>query len=422
MNKKSLEAFVSLLLVGLFSVSCSRPFIQNADQAMRPAASWPSLDDDLDLPSLLRGLEENVRKLKEKPSQSLMKFGPREIPVERYVAALEGLLAAGREDKTGLRFREVLRKDFEPYEIYGRDGWGEVFITSYYEPLIEGALRPTRRFQQAIYGVPKDLIEIDVESFVKARPQLQALRSVMLEQRSQASTLRGRVVRKANGSTPRAFAYPSRAEILEKGLKGLAPVLAWVDPIDAFFLEIQGSGVIRLGDGSELAVGYAAQNGHPYTAVGRFLLDRIPKEKMSIQAIESHLRSVSREEAQALMNENASFVFFRKLTPQDGQTFFGTKLIDGRSIATDQAYFPKGALAYVEFNRPVFQSGSTAEPSGWQPTQRFVLDQDTGGAIRGPDRLDLYWGRGALAKQSAGVMRHPGRLVYFVPKTPPMGH
>ena len=394
--------------------SCVRAPIKNRDQALRATAQWPALDDDLEFTSLIKGLEDCVRRLKESPP-TVVKFGPREIETARYIQALEELLAAAREDTRGDRFRALLREKFEPYEIYGRKAWGEVFMTSYYEPVIEGSRRSSSRFRRAIYGVPKDLVDIDLGSFLEARPSLQALRGMILEQRSQSATLRGRLLASKDGAPPKITAYLTRAEIADLGLKDLAPALAWVDPIDAFFLEIQGSGIVRLEDGSEIVVGYAAQNGHPYVAIGKFLIDSIPKEKLSIQTIEAHLRSLPEAEAQTFMNRNPSFVFFRQLK-RGGQTFLGTDLVTGRTIATDQAFFPKGTLAFLEFERPVFASPKDAEPASWQKTRRFVLDQDTGGAIRGPDRLDLYWGRGAEARQSAGVMKNLGRLIYFVPK------
>jgi len=412
--RKFSEVWLLAVFVCLFLSSCARAPIRDFDQAMRPLKAWPELNDDLEFASLLSGLEENVRKLSENPD-AVMKFGPREVRAGEYVEALKELIAAGREDASGRRFLETLQSRFDAFEVYGRRQWGEVFITSYFEPVIDGSLRKKGRFKEPIYGVPKDLVEIDVTSFMESRPNLWAPNVLVFEQRSNYAVLRGRLI-KIDGQSPKVTAYYSRAEIVEKGLHGIAPVLAWVDPVDAFFLEIQGSGVVRLEDGTEVKVGYAAQNGHPYVAIGKFLLDRIPREKMSIQMIEAHLRSVSEPEARELMNRNPSYVFFKKLKETEGQTFFGTKLVEGRTIATDQAYFPKGALAFLEFDKPIFNTENDVEPLNWQRTRRFVLDQDTGGAIRGPDRVDLYWGRGPKAKQSAGVMKNLGRLIYFVPK------
>ena len=136
---------------------------------------------------------------------------------------------------------------------------------------------------------------------------------------------------------------------------------------------------------------------------------------MSLFTIEHHLRSLSVEDARKIMQMNPSFVFFRPLTTK-GITFLGNELVTGRTIATDQTYFPKGALALLQFDKPQFPDEKATEPTSWTPSSRFVFDQDTGGAIRGPGRVDLYSGRGAIAKQTAAVMKNKGRLFYFVPR------
>lgn len=417
-NISDLFRLFAIAVFFIFAASCVRAPIRSVDQAMRPTAAPQDLSDDLELSSLISGLESTASKLMENPA-NLLRFGPRLIRADAYANSLKGLIAAAREDASGAKFRQTLRERFEPFEIYGRSKWGEVFMTSYYEPFIEGARKPGGKFSRALYGIPKDMVEIDLGSF-KDAPGVNLTNPsgviVVSEQRSAGPLLRGRISDNPERQVRRITRYPDRAEIVKADApKGQASVLAWVDPIDAFFLEIQGSGVVRFSDGSELGIGYAAQNGHPYSAIGKFLFDKIPKEKMSIQTIEAHLRALNANEAQELMNKNPSYVFFRELK-NHGQAFMGTDLVTGRTIATDQTFFPKGGLAYLEFDRPVFAGKESAEPMAWQPTRRFVIDQDTGGAIRGPDRLDLYWGRGADAKQSAGVMKNKGRLMYFVPR------
>ena len=254
-----------------------------------------------------------------------------------------------------------------------------------------------------------------MDSFIAAKPELAILQAKPLEQRSRANVLRGRLLPAEKEGIPKVSAYPNRAVIYEQGLAKQAKVLAWVDPIDAFFLEIQGSGVVRLKNSKEIKVGYAGQNGHPYVAIGKHLLEIIPRERLTSHSIESHLRSLPIEEARKIMQLNPSYVFFQPLQTS-GITFLGTEVAPGRTIATDQSLFPKGTLAFLEFEKPTFSSASDVVAASWQPASRFVLDQDTGGAIRGPHRVDLFWGRGSEAKQAAGVMKNKGRLVYFVPR------
>jgi membrane-bound lytic murein transglycosylase A len=424
----SLKAFVVLLCL---SAGCARsPVrqtpprepIKSPDQAMRPAQKSPILDDDLDFQTLVAALAANVRHLRSHADLvPRFHFGPRVLSREEYLATLEHLLSVASRDPSGESFRKALAESFEPYEVYGQEDWGDVFITSYFEPVIEGSKKRNGRFTQPLYAPPDDMVLVDLSSFVTVRPSLGALQENVLEQRSRQNFLRGRLTRSATpGRPPQVVPYLDRAAITAgvatKDARIPSKILAWVDPIDAFFLEIQGSGVVRMSDGKEMKVGYAAQNGHPYVAIGRHLLDKIPKEKMSMQAIEAHLRSLSPEEAQKVMNLNPSFVFFQEL-PNAGLAYLGTEVVSGRTIATDHGYFPKGVLAFLEFERPVFSSLQDESPREWKRSSRFVLDQDTGGAIRGPHRVDLFWGRGAEAKQAAGVMRNRGRLVYFVPKS-----
>lgn len=399
--------FVLLTIISCLVVSCARSPIKTPAQAMRLSEARSSLADDLDFTNLVTALEANVKQLKAPGVKSELNFGPRQIPTELYSRALEFLLAKAKEDPSGQSFRRALESGFEHYEVYGQEDWGQVFITSYFEPVIEGALKKSGRFTQAIYGVPRDMVVVDLKTFANVPPGL--------EQRSRDSFLRGRLLSAANkDEMPKVVAFPDRARFeIESGPR--TEVLAWADPIDVFFLEIQGSGVVKLKDGKEIRLGYAAQNGHPYVAIGRHLSDVIPKDQITMHSIENHLRQVGVEEARRIMNLNPSYVFFRKLQSA-GITYFGTEVVAGRTIATDQTYFPKGALAFLEFEKPKFGSSTDAKPLAWEKASRFVIDQDTGGAIRGPHRVDLFWGRGAEAKQAAGVIKGKGRLVYFVPR------
>ncbi len=378
----------------------------------------PELADDLEFTSLIEGLEANIKFLRAKENGNpVFGFGPRAVPREEYLVALEYLLGEAKADPTGARFRAALKERFEAFEVYGTDKWGEVFMTSYFEPLIEGSLKPTKDHFQPLYTRPKDLVDVDLDSFIPTRQALSFLEKAPLEQRSKSNTLRGRLVQgKDKEAVPRVVVYPSRAAIDSGEIKEQAQVLAYVSPVDAFVLEIQGSGVVRLQGGKEIKVGYAAQNGHPYVPIGKHMFDVIPKEKMSLFTIENHLRSLPVEEARRIMQLNPSYVFFRPLTSAKGITFMGTELVNGRTIASDQMYFPKGALAYLQFEKPSFAGENDTEPQAWIPSSRFVFDQDTGGAIRGPGRIDLFAGRGAPAKQMAAVMKNKGRLIYFVPK------
>jgi len=254
------------------------------------------------------------------------------------------------------------------------------------------------------------MVVIKMGEFASRFPHWSMFNGEVIEQKSTSPILRGRLVKRT------VLPYFNREEIDSMGLiRNKSNELAYADPIDVFVLQIQGSGVVQFSDGSRLRIGYAAQNGYPYVPIGRFLLGKIPKESMSMQAIENELRSMPFYEAQDLLNQNPSYVFFDVLD-SDAVTSLGTPVRPGRTIATDRQYFPKGALAFLLFEKPVFANEAQMVPDSWSPASRFVMDQDTGGAIRGPGRLDLYWGRGKVARQSAGVIKNRGQLYYLIPK------
>ena len=264
-------------------------------------------------------------------------------------------------------------------------------VTGYYEPLLAGSRTKTARFTVPLYAPPDDLLTIDI---VSVYPDLKDKR------------LRGRI------DGRKVVPYWTRAEI-EGGRAPLDDkVLVYVEnPIEAFFLEIQGSGRVKLADGSVMRVGYADQNGHPYHSIGRVLIDRgeITLERASMQGIREWGRQHP-DQLPALLAENPSYVFFREVpAPVPGSTeaaidgpygTLGVPLLAGRTIAVDRRSIPLGA--------PVFLA--TTYPLSTKPLQRLVLAQDTGGAIRGAVRADFFWGFGDNAGREAGRMKQDGRM------------
>lgn len=206
---------------------------------------------------------------------------------------------------------------------------------------------------------------------------------------------------------------PDRAAIEAGALDGRATPILWVDdPVDAFFLQIQGSGRVRLAEGGVLRLGFAGRNGQPYRAIGRVLVERgaLPREAVSMQAIRAWLAAAAPEEAAALLRENPSYVFFRVLEGLDAEQgpigTLGVPLTPGRSLAVDPAHLPLGVPVWIVARDPV--DGT--------PIRRLVLAQDTGGAIRGRARGDLFWGWGPAAEQRAGLMQD--RAARFFPLLP----
>jgi len=407
MKLNILGAFVLLFIWG-----CARAPVKDRSEAMRKAATPPVVSDDLQFDSLISGINANADFL-EKSSRGDLIFGQQRIDKKKYISALR-YLTKNSEDKES--FYKIVNQNFDFYEVYGNENWSEIKATSYYSPVLKGSKKKTKKLWQPLYSTPKDILVIDVDEFVESFPKWKVFKEQILEQRSSRSLIKARLVEEKNGPS-RIVPYYKREDIDEKEVykKEKDLVIAYVDPIDSFFLQIQGSGIIEMDDGSRFTVGYANQNGHPYVAIGSLLLDKIPKEKMSMQALQTYLRSLSKKEMQKILNKNPSYVFFQKIDSKP-IAFLGTEVVDGRTVATDNGLFPKGALAFLEFEKPIFESLQANEPIEWKKSARFVLDQDTGGAIRGPGRLDLYAGGGPEAEQFAGVMKNPARLFYLVPK------
>lgn len=288
--------------------------------------------------------------------------------------------------------RETARRFFEahfrPYRVVDRDGYDEGLITGYYEPLLHGSRTADQRYRYPVYSVPDDLLVIDLTELY---PELRGKR------------LRGRVEGR------RVVPYYDRAQIETGGGALVGKELVWVDdPIELFFLQIQGSGRVVLESGETLRLGYADHNGHPYRSIGRRLVDQgdLPLERASMEGIKAWAQR-NPERVRELLNHNASYVFFREL-PGDlpGPIgALGVPLTARRSLAVDQKIVPLGAPVYI----------STTFPLTDQPLNRLMLAQDTGGAIRGAVRADFFWGFGEDAAREAGRMKQALRMWVLLP-------
>ena len=277
---------------------------------------------------------------------------------------------------------------FQPYAV--TDGArSEALFTGYYEPEVQGAPRRGGRFQTPILARPNDLTQAPAGS--------------------QGGITVGRI------SDGRLVPYYDRAQIQAGALANRGLELFWLaDPADAFFLQVQGSGRISLPNRGIVRVGYAGRNGLPYVPIGRLLVERgeIPADQVSMQTIRAWL-AAHPDKAQALMNENPSYVFFRVLPgvlPNEGAPgAFGVPLTPGRSLAVDPQMLPLGVPVYI----------ATTDPLTSTALDRLTLAQDTGSAIKGPLRGDLFFGWGQEAEDRAGKMRQPGRAWLLLPRSLP---
>jgi membrane-bound lytic murein transglycosylase A len=314
-------------------------------------------------------------------------------PSHHLRRACDSLSAAAPGDEQSAR--QFIETSFSALAITSGEGVAEGLITGYYEPVLPGSRSRTERFRHPVYGTPDDLVAVDLES---VNPDLKGMR------------LRGRVEGK------RLVPYWSRAEI-ENQKSFRAPVLAWVeDPVELFFLQIQGSGQIELAQGERLRIGYADQNGHPYRSIGRYLVERreLTLDQASMQGIKAWAAANPGKLREAL-DSNPSYVFFRAMPhATDGADgpigTLGVPLTAGHSIAIDPRSVPLGALVFL----------ATTMPQSSQPLQRLVAAQDTGGAIRGAVRADFYWGSGSEAGALAGRMRQQGWMWILWPRGEPL--
>lgn len=274
--------------------------------------------------------------------------------------------------------RQFFEKWFQPYAIASNGGFDGLY-TGYFLPELHGSFQQSARYHVPVYGVPRDLVV----------------------QGSQSG-------RKVNG---KLTAYYNRAEIVAGALQNKGAEILWVDnEIDEFFMEIQGSGQIVMDDGSIQSVGYAAKNGQNYVAVGKILVDRgeIPKEQISMQSIRAWMDSHP-DQARPLMLQNPSVVFFKLNNDKaaDGpKGSMNAPLTAGYSLAVDTHYFPLGIPLWLDADHPF----------GNQRIQRLVMAQDTGSAIKGLIRGDVYWGQGNVAANLAGLMKSRGRVFVLIPK------
>jgi membrane-bound lytic murein transglycosylase A len=328
------------------------------------------------------------------PSLRAFLGGCARLPAARKACELAKALPPGDEAAA----RRLFESEFVPYAVVSSESGASGLITGYYEPIILGSRTQTALHRHPIFGVPEDLIVVDVAALNPDLAKIPELRNLRL---------RGRVENR------RLLPYYSRREIDARGSALAAPVIAWsADPVELFFLQIQGSGQVQLESGERLRVGYADQNGHPYRSLGRYLVERneLLLEQASMQGIKAWA-AANPAKLQEALSQNPSYVFFRELPITDGPIgALSVPLHSERSLAVDRRFIPLGAPVYL----------ATTFPLSEQPLERLMAAHDTGGAIRGVVRGDFFWGTGPDAGAQAGRMRQQGRMWLLWPIGEPL--
>lgn len=356
-----------------------KPMANLADYSLLKPAKWEDVDglqlDDLSLawPAWMQSCSTLVNRPNwQKPCNAAEQLSSK---------------SAGKpHSKVVLAF---FKQYFSVYKAVNEDDTDTGLVTGYYEPLLKGSRTKSAQYPYPLYASPDDLITVELDTLF---PELKFKR------------VRGRLV--GNKLVP----YYNRAEIETEAspIKGLEFVYI-DDIIDVFFLQIQGSGLVQLDSGEQVHVGYANQNGHGYSSIGRLLIERgeLTLPQASMQGIKNWARN-NLPKVRELLNNNPSYVFFRELPAglPGPLGALGVPILAERSVAVDPKFIPLGAPMFL----------STTEPNSTKPLKRLVMAQDTGGAIKGGVRADFFWGAGEVAGARAGAMKQTGKIWVFLPK------
>lgn len=389
MFQRSKTRIFSAAAIALLAVlaACSQETVPPAEEdalSLTPAAfadlpGWAEDDVAAALPALDRSCPRLLR------GDAARRIGPggRFGTVGDWRPACDALDAVKAGDTAALR--QVLERYFAVWRASDTDPDNDLF-TGYYEPELRGSYARDETYNVPIFPRPSDLVLVDLGDF--------------------RDSMKGeRIAGRMEGF--RLKPYDSRADIQAGSLDGkVAPILWLADPIDSFFLHIQGSGLVRLPDGSLTRVGYDGHNGHIYFPIGRYLISagHVPREEMSMQAIRTWLDG-NPDQMHAVMNRNPSYIFFRELKSSGPIGAQGVPLTAGRSLAVDRTRHALGVPVWVDIDY------------GEAGLRRLMVAQDTGGAIRGPVRGDFFWGSGDEAGDKAGAMAAKGRMWLLLPKT-----
>ena len=347
----------------------------------------------MDPQSLITAATRHLAYLKTVSPDTVVRLGKELCSRDCLLQSMETFLEILKQGPSPTELDQAIRENFNLYQAAGRDqgGKGEMLITGYYEPLLDGSLIKSSPFLHPLYAPPDSLISYRDPATGK----------------------------KTAGRRDRAgeeFPFWTRAEIEVGGLLAGNELVYLKDPVDAFVLHVQGSGKIRFQDGSLRAIQFAATNGREYKSIGKLLVDekKMSREEATMPTIRHYLEQ-NPDEQKRILHHNPRYVFFQWNTKKESPTgSLGLPLTAGRSIAIDHGTLPTGLMAYLVSQKPVLDGQGRLLK--WEPMQRYVLPQDAGAAIKGAGRADLFWGNGHYAETAAGTMKEQGQLYFLVKK------
>ena len=376
-----------LIIITIFFSGCMRAVSKasvNSPQSFSPVvAADMNFMDDLDPASLELAIEHSINYYENAGRDKVYRIADRLISAKQLKETLIAFRAILRKTDNNADLGKKIAAEFNVYNIASKGNSNNALFTGYYEPLLEGSLKRTEKYKYPLYRVPPDLIKKENNI--------------------------GRM------KDDKFIPYYSRHEIDVDGvLQGKNLELLWVaDPVELFSLHIQGSGKIKLEDGTLLTVGFAQTNGRPFRSITKFMLDsgKITNSEASYRHL--FLKGKSEQEIYDTLSHNERYTFFRFLDKEPVGSL-GEPVTPGRSIATDTDFFPEGALAFIRLRKPVFDTeGNVKERVNFS---RFVLNQDKGSAIEGPGRVDLFCGFGEKAEYTAGTLKEKGELYLLLKK------
>jgi membrane-bound lytic murein transglycosylase A len=369
-----------LIIVILFFSGCMRAVPKSSFYPV--VAADMDFTDDLDFASLELAIQRSINYYENTGQDKVYRVADKVISARQLKETLTAFRAILRKTDNNADLSRKIAAEFNVYRI-GNGGFNNALFTGYYEPLLEGSLKRTEKYKYSLYRVPPDLIKKE-----------------------------NKVGRMKDG---KFIPYYSRHEIDAEGvLQGKNLEIAWVaDPVELFSLQIQGSGKIKLEDGTLITVGYAQDNGRPFRSITKFMLDKGKINSSEATHRYDFLKGKNEQEIYDILSYNERYTFFRFLDKEPVGSL-GEPVTPDRSIATDPDYFPEGALAFIRLRKPVFDTeGNVKERVNFS---RFVLSQDKGSAIKGAGRVDLFCGFGANAETTAGTLKENGELYLLIKK------
>jgi len=354
----------------------------------------PQLKDNVSQDQLIIAINNSLVYLNKKDKYTLVNFGKKSYSIIQIINSLEDfkekLMKYGLSDI----FFDYVKKNYTFY----KSNADKVLFTGYYEAGLSGSYKKNKIYKYPIYKKPQDLVRIELKSF-----------PFFKKKNGFPKVLKGRLINNSE-----IIPFYSRDEIDNQNkLNEKELEILWVDnPVDLFFLQIQGSGIVEMTDGTLVRINYSESNGHPYRAIGRYLVKNnyLELKDISMQSIKKFLED-NPDKTKDVFNYNPSYVFFRKV--KDGPIgSIGVPVTPFRSIATDKDIFPRGALCFIKTKIPVFDIDGKI--TDWKEFTSFVLNQDTGGAIRSPGRVDIFTGHGKSSELIAGHMKQYGELYFII--------